>query len=400
MQKTVKGGRKMYCHQCGSFNPDDSNFCEKCGASLKDTPNVFVPAAAATNVPKEKRGKHKVHPLVWILIVVIVLGGIVAGLYVGLSSQTSNSFQEQLSLGEKYLQELKYEDAIVALNRAIEIDPKSEKPYLLLAQVYVAQEDYDSAVTTLEQGLEATSGNQEIADKLDEVKEMLSQDEEPQAEPSPSPSPTPVPTDTATASLQREDHSIKNEDGEVIVKYYYDKLVLEESRPEFSAINELAQQACNAFFEELSPEDISTEMASPEYPFLNTADGEITCNQGGIISVRLQATWYMGGVQNINFSGLNFDLETGEELKLTDVFSMDEESTLQYLREQSVQYIEENPDYSWWSDDIQDAKQVVSEYTLDQYDFYIQDDAVYLCYPTYALGPGAMGPVVIACPIQ
>lgn len=392
----------MYCHRCGSFNPDDSNFCEKCGASLQDTPNVFVPAAAETNAPKEKKRKHKVHPLVWILIAIIVLGGIGTGLCVGLSSQTTNSFQEQLSLGEKYLQELKYEDAIVALNRAIEIDPKNEKPYLLLAQVYVAQEEYDSAVETLEKGLDATGGNQEIAEKLDEVKEMLSQEEAPQPSPSPSPSPTPtpVPTDTASASLERDDRSIKNENGEVIVQCYYDKLVLEESRREFSAINQLAQQACDSFFEGFSEGGMSTDMASPEYPFLNTVEGEITCNGGGIISVRLQSTWFMGGVQNTNFSGLNFNLETGEELKLTDVFSMDEASLLQYLQEQTLQYIDSTPDYGWWNDSFQDARQVVSEYTLDQYDFYIQDDTVYLCYPTYTLGPGAMGPVVIPCPIQ
>lgn len=392
----------MYCHQCGSFNPDDSNFCEKCGASLKKVPTSFVPAPAEGNPPSQKGGKRKIHPLVWILVAVIVLAGIITGIYFALSSQTKDTFQEQLSLGEKYLQELRYEDAVVALNRAIEIDPKNEKSYRLLAQVHVAQEDYDSAVKTLEQGLEATGGNAEIAAMLEGLtgSNSLPQEEPEAATPSPSPTATPIPTDVANASLERVDHSVTNEAGQVLVEHYYDKLVLEETCPEFAAINQLAQEQCDDFFTSANIDQPPLDMVDPEYPFMNLLEGEITCNEKGILSVRLQSKWYMGGVFNSNYVGVNFNLKTGEELKLTDVFAMDEEEVLTYLQEQSVQYIQEHPDQGWWADEIQDAKQIVSEYTLDRYAFYIENNTVYLCYPTYELGPGAMGPVVIPCPIQ
>lgn len=391
----------MYCHQCGSFNPDDSNFCEKCGASLKQVPTSFVPAPAEGTPPSPKGGKRKVHPLVWILVAVIVLAGIITGIYLALSSQTKDTFQEQLSLGEKYLQELRYEDAVVALNRAIEIDPKNEKPYLLLAQVYVAQEDYDSAANTLEQGLEATGGNAEIAAMLEGLtgSDSLPQEEPEAATPSPSPTATPIPTDVANASLERVDHSVTNEAGQVLVEHYYDKLVLEETCPEFAAINQLAQEQCDAFFTSANIDQTPLDMANPEYPFMNFVEGEITCNEKGILSVKLQSSWYMGGVFNSNYAGANFNLETGEELQLPDVFAMDEEETLSYLQGQSVQYIQAHPDQGWWADEIQDATKTVRQYALDEYIFYIQDNTVYLCFPTYELGPGAMGPVVIPCPI-
>lgn len=237
---------------------------------------------------------------------------------------------------------------------------------------------------------------------MEEVEELISEEQKPEPTPSPTPTPTPVPTDTASATLEREDRSIKNEAGEVLVDYYYDKLVLEETRPEYSEINRLAQEACDTFFDNLSEEDIDTEMASPEYPFLNTGSGTITCNENGVLSVKLEFEWFMGGVYNVDFSGLNFDLQTGKELELTDIFSMGEDELLQYLHEQTVQYIEQNPDRGWGTSELggKDAKQIAEEYTLDEYEFYIEGDNVCLCYPTYALGPGAMGSVVVPCPIK
>ncbi len=420
----------MYCPKCGGSNLDDSNFCEHCGAPLQTgaptsepvfqperqgsipVPDSYVlqPDDSKTSTPNsvsqpepQKPAKKKRPVWLWVVVAVIVLAGIAAGIYWGLGlSHSSGSFQEQLSLGEKYLKELNYDEAIIALNRAIEIDPKSPEPYLLLADVYVAQEEYDSAKNILEQGLAATNGNEKISEKMEEVEELISEEQKPEPTPSPTPTPTPVPTDTASATLEREDRSIKNEAGEVLVDYYYDKLVLEETRPEYSEINRLAQEACDTFFDNLSEEDIDTEMASPEYPFLNTGSGTITCNENGVLSVKLEFEWFMGGVYNVDFSGLNFDLQTGKELELTDIFSMGEDELLQYLHEQTVQYIEQNPDRGWGTSELggKDAKQIAEEYTLDEYEFYIEGDNVCLCYPTYALGPGAMGSVVVPCPIK
>ena len=420
----------MYCQKCGGSNLDDSNFCEHCGAPLQTgaptsepvfqperqgsipVPDSYVlqPDDSKTSTPNsvsqpepQKPAKKKRPVWLWVVVAVIVLAGIAAGIYWGLGlSHSSGSFQEQLSLGEKYLKELNYDEAIIALNRAIEIDPKSPEPYLLLADVYVAQKDYDSAKNILEQGLAATNGNEKISEKMEEVEELISEKQEPEPTPSPTPTPTPVPTDTASATLEREDRSIKNEAGEVLVDYYYDKLVLEETRPEYSEINRLAQEACDTFFDNLSEEDIDTEMASPEYPFLNTGSGTITCNENGVLSVKLEFEWFMGGVHNANFSGLNFDLQTGKELELTDIFSMGEDELLQYLHEQSVQFIEQHPENPAWSDEerVEQTRQTINEYTLDKYEFYIQENTVYLCYPTYSWADGATGPVVVPCPIN
>ena len=66
------------------------------------------------------------------------------------------TWQEQYDLGVKYLSEGNYEEAIIAFNAAIEIDPKRPEAYAGLADVYAAQGDMDSLRAILEQGVEAT----------------------------------------------------------------------------------------------------------------------------------------------------------------------------------------------------------------------------------------------------
>lgn len=161
----------MYCPKCGSSNPDDSRFCEKCGASFSKQNPVQDPAFHPQPVPHQKQRKPKKPSkvLIWVLASLVVLAGIGVGIWFGFTTYQENQFQEQLSLGEKYLKELNYDDAVVALKRAIEIDPRSSEPYLLLADIYVAQEDYSAAKEILEEGEKATGGNEDIKDKQEEV---------------------------------------------------------------------------------------------------------------------------------------------------------------------------------------------------------------------------------------
>ncbi|MFQ7292449.1 MAG: RsiV family protein [Monoglobales bacterium] len=48
---------------------------------------------------------------------------------------------------------------------------------------------------------------------------------------------------------------------------------------------------------------------------------------------------------------------------------------------------------------IQNAVSIVDNYTLSRFNYYIENDNIYLCYPIYELGPGAMGQIVVCCPI-
>ena len=94
------------------------------------------------------------------ILFVIALVGI---LLIGCKSKEVR-VQEQLDLGSKYMAELDYESAIVALNKAIKIDPKNVDAYKMLAEVYEKSGRLDDARATLEKVLDLddlSSGNKD-----------------------------------------------------------------------------------------------------------------------------------------------------------------------------------------------------------------------------------------------
>ena len=72
----------------------------------------------------------------------------------GCGKSVEKQIAEQLELGNKYLTEANYEQAIVAFNKVIELDPKQSDAYIGLTQVYVENADFEKAVQILENGEE------------------------------------------------------------------------------------------------------------------------------------------------------------------------------------------------------------------------------------------------------
>lgn len=84
------------------------------------------------------------------------------------SGSNSKEYQKHMELAQQYLDELQYEQAIAEYELAIGIEPKNMEAYQALAELYVEMDDYESAVTVLNRGLEQTDG-EELADYLAEV---------------------------------------------------------------------------------------------------------------------------------------------------------------------------------------------------------------------------------------
>lgn len=76
--------------------------------------------------------------------------------------------QEQLDLGQRYLEEMNYEEAIVAFNTAIEIDPMNEEAYLGLVESYIRTGEFDAALEYAKKGFELT-GNKQLKEKIDMI---------------------------------------------------------------------------------------------------------------------------------------------------------------------------------------------------------------------------------------
>ncbi|MDR1210334.1 MAG: tetratricopeptide repeat protein [Clostridiales bacterium] len=103
---------------------------------------------------------------------------------------------ELLDLGEKYLLELDYEQAIVQFTRLIEIEPKNPRGYTGLAEAYVGIGDTDRAVEALRRGRAQLPDSAEIAAMLDELLPA------PELTPEPTSELTPVSVDIVLTSEQ------------------------------------------------------------------------------------------------------------------------------------------------------------------------------------------------------
>nr|WP_288827912.1 tetratricopeptide repeat protein [uncultured Clostridium sp.] len=86
--------------------------------------------------------------------------------------------EELLDLGEKYLLELNYEEAVMQFTKLIEIEPKNPRGYLGAAEAYIALGESDKAVAALEEGLEQLPENQEIKAMLGKLTESDTTDVE------------------------------------------------------------------------------------------------------------------------------------------------------------------------------------------------------------------------------
>ncbi|MDO5520373.1 MAG: tetratricopeptide repeat protein [bacterium] len=90
-----------------------------------------------------------------ILIIVILFGGV--GTFVVENAKTRREVSKQLSLGDNFLEELNYEQAILAYKKAITIDDKSVETYKKLAVAYKANEEIEKAMDTLRKGYNETN---------------------------------------------------------------------------------------------------------------------------------------------------------------------------------------------------------------------------------------------------
>lgn len=153
------------------------------------------------------------------IVIAAVLGLclIAAGFFVLTADSAERKLENQLELGQKYLDELDYEQAIVAYKAAIEIDPKCEEAYLALAEIYVEMGDYESAVDILNQGIEQTGAKElstylyEFEESGDETAESGEETDEMQGE---------DPGDEHTQSGGPWEQVIRYENGGYLVKEY------------------------------------------------------------------------------------------------------------------------------------------------------------------------------------
>lgn len=208
--------------------------------------------------------------------------------------------------------------------------------------------------------------------------------------------------------VQSADYTIERHDfswydnGQLKLLYYYDQVVLDENTANTHALNLALQQHYNDFYLEV-PENLSFAQEMPPYAegqyYRYYYEPKVFKNQDGMVSIGMDWYWNFGGVNDYGIEGFNYDLNTGKELDLTEIFSLSEVQIEQYFKDKTFEFMAVHPDYPWWMDELQNAWITVNSYQLEDFNYYIEGNNVVLVYHKYELGPGALGVVKVTCPI-
>lgn len=199
----------------------------------------------------------------------------------------------------------------------------------------------------------------------------------------------------ANYSILENDNSIRNANGDILVKIQYDQVILDTANPLWEPINREIAENYRLFLEELSYlqdtplqqwEQMLQDMGAVYGNFLSVSTPEVTCNSGTIFSIRMTRDWFMGGVYNRDYYGLNFDLTTGEVLPLGRLSGLPEEEFLKQLKGIVADALAEQRDALF-----DDPAVILESYTLADFSFCIEEGELVLLFPTYTFGPGVLG---------
>ena len=170
----------MFCNQCGSEVKSGAKFCTRCGARLDQPAQQDAyqqeqsyyqqpqPAYQQPQQPGPRDGRKKSHIGLIIGLIIaacIVIAG-VAGMLFFLNR--GPSIEERLEMGNRYLEDLDYDEAIEVFQEILDIDPKCVDAYMGLADAYIGVEDYESAMDILEKGYDKTEDD-DLKERLEEV---------------------------------------------------------------------------------------------------------------------------------------------------------------------------------------------------------------------------------------
>ena len=101
-------------------------------------------------------------------IIILLLASIITGAVVS-SLVNSQKLQQKLEIGEKYLSEMKYEEAILIFKEVIEIEPRNVQAYLGISEAYMALDEPQEAINWLETGISRIEERREIINKCEEL---------------------------------------------------------------------------------------------------------------------------------------------------------------------------------------------------------------------------------------
>jgi len=130
--------------------------------------------AVAAQAPIKKKSKA---PIIAVIVAVAAVLAI-AGIFFFRWFNNSKKLKDQIALGDKYMTDLDYENAILAYEKALEMDPNNEEAYVKLGDLYLKMaadsesiEELDVALQYLGTGKNTMEKGLVIVKKKDRIKQ-------------------------------------------------------------------------------------------------------------------------------------------------------------------------------------------------------------------------------------
>lgn len=140
----------MYCSNCGKELPDGTKFCRYCGQQQEDL--IIAP-------PPEKKPKKTLKIILIAAAFLIVILAAVLITPFCMQKFNQKQYDMKIAAGQRYLDEMDYEQAVIAYQAAIKIDPRNLEAYIELSDAYLGLDDSESAARILERAVDiVTSG--------------------------------------------------------------------------------------------------------------------------------------------------------------------------------------------------------------------------------------------------
>lgn len=184
----------MFCEKCGNKISDTDVFCERCGAVVSgngantqsadarnaniqsgNTWNADIQSGNTQSADTKRRSRFKITAVIAILA--LIIAG-VAVITVGGAPQKIK-INRMMKTAQRYLEEMQYEQAVLAYDAVIEIEPKHLPAYMGKANTYVAMEDIENAVSTMSKAAKVARDEYDATgkklDKADKMYELYAQ---------------------------------------------------------------------------------------------------------------------------------------------------------------------------------------------------------------------------------
>ncbi len=109
-----------------------------------------------------------------LLAIAIVIA--IASIFIYKSAIAPKLYDKYLNTGIKYLMDGQYEEAILAFDKAIKIEPKTTEARVYQAKAYIGNEEFDKAVEVLEEAQNIDKTNEELLKQILEILNEIDSD--------------------------------------------------------------------------------------------------------------------------------------------------------------------------------------------------------------------------------